>query len=299
MENGESGTGGSQSKEGALYLCATPIGNLEDITLRVLRILREADLIAAEDTRRARKLLSHYDIHTPVTSYHQHNRKRKGEYLLKLLAEGRQIALVTDAGMPGISDPGADLAAEAINRRIRVIPLPGASAGITALVISGMPTDAFVFEGFLPTAKNSRRAKLRSLINEERPIILYEAPHRLVRVLEDILEICGDGRISAARELTKIHEETIRGTVKEVLEHFRLTEPRGEFCLILKNPARDSVAALTETGAPLPTPTEYVTQLEKEGKPRKEAMRATAQIYGLSRREVYRMVAAEKEKLNE
>ena len=280
--------------KGTLYLCATPIGNLEDITLRVLRVLREADLIAAEDTRHTRKLLSHFDIHTPMTSYHRHNHKTKSEYLLRLLSEGRSIALVSDAGVPGISDPGADLAAAAISRQLPVVPLPGASAGITALVISGLPTDAFVFEGFLPTAKKSRRDKLQSLSSEQRPIILYEAPHRLVHVLEDILEICGDGNVSVSRELTKKHEETIRGAVTEVLDHFRYTEPRGEFCVVLQNPTYRPVAM---DDMPRARPAEHVALLEKEGMPRKEAIRVAAQLYGLSRREVYRLVLDDKDNL--
>ena len=281
-------------EKGVLYLCATPIGNLEDITLRVLRILREADLIAAEDTRRTRKLLSHYGIHTPITSYHQHNRKTKGEYLLRLLSEGQQIALVSDAGMPGISDPGADLAAEAIKRQLQVVPLPGASAGITALVVSGFPAETFVFEGFLPATRKSRRERLVTLSKEQRVIIIYEAPHRLIRMLEDILEICGDGQVAVSRELTKKHEEIIRGTVKEVLEHFCRIEPRGEFCLVLKNLATNSGTASRSDGIPDWKPTEQVTRLEEAGMQRKEAIRATAQLYGLSRREVYRLVLEEK-----
>ena len=299
MEHEAAGDPKTQAKEGTLYLCATPIGNLEDITLRVLRVLREADLIAAEDTRHTRKLLSHYQIHTPMTSYHRHNRKKKGAYLLRLLTEGRQIALVSDAGLPGVSDPGAELAAEALEQRLRVIPLPGASAGITALVISGLPTESFVFEGFLPSTSKSRRAKLRTLINEGRTMIFYEAPHRLRQVLADILEICGNGRLAVARELTKKHEETIRGTVAEALEYFRHNEPRGEFCLILQNPARESGAALPETDPAHREPAAYVALLEQEGKPRKEAIRAATQVFGLSRRAVYRLVVEEKEKLNE
>ena len=286
-------------EKGVLYLCATPIGNLEDITLRVLRILREADLIAAEDTRRTRKLLSHYDIHTPMTSYHRHNSRKKGEYLIKLLTEGSQIALVSDAGLPGISDPGADLVAEAIERRLRVVPLPGASAGITALVVSGLPADAFVFEGFLPASRKSRRDKLSSLASEPRTIILYEAPHRLIQVLEDILEVCGNGCLAVTRELTKKHEETVRGTVGEVLDYFRLTEPRGEFCLVFKNPAPATRSARDGDDMPPDEPAGHVALLEENGMTRKEAIRATALLYGLPRREVYRLVLERKEKLND
>lgn len=281
-------------QKGTLYLCATPIGNLEDITLRALRILREVDLIAAEDTRHTRKLLSHYQIHTPLTSYHRHNAGKKGAYLLQLLATGQQIALVSDAGTPGISDPGTDLVVAALADRLRVIPLPGPSAGLTALIVSGLPTDAFAFEGFLPAARKARRDKLSALVYETRTLIFYEAPHRLLATLTDLREILGNRPLAAARELTKKHEEVVRGTVAEVEEHFRAQEPRGEFCLILAGWDKEtSKNVLPEE--PALEPAEHVAKLEAEGSVRKEAIRAVARAHGLSRREVYRAVISKKE----
>lgn len=278
---------------GTLYLCATPIGNLEDITLRALRVLREVDLIAAEDTRHTRKLLSRYDIHTPLTSYHAHNLQKKGEYLLNLLASGKQIALVSDAGMPGISDPGADLAAAALAKNLKVIPLPGASAGITALVVSGLPTVAFVFEGFLPTARKSRRDKLAALSYEPRTLIFYETPHRLKATLMDLQEIFGNRLMAAARELTKKHEEVVRGTVEQILAYFSDKEPRGEFCLVLSGCPAEQQKMLVAMPPDL-EPAEHVSRLEAEGAGRKEAIRTVARAHGLPRREVYRAVVQKK-----
>jgi len=281
-------------QKGTLYLCATPIGNLEDITLRALRVLREADLIAAEDTRHTRKLLSHYDIHTPMTSYHEHNRKKKGEYLLELLASGKQIALVSDAGMPGISDPGAELVASALENNFAVVPVPGPSAGITALVVSGLPTGTFAFEGYLPAASKARRDKLAALLHEPRTLIFFEAPHRLPATLGDIHEIIGNRRMAAARELTKRHEQVVRGTVAEVLEYFRVNVPRGEFCLILAGAAGERLP-LAETLRIFLEPAEHVARLEAEGAGLKEAIREVARMHGLPRREVYRAVVLNKE----
>lgn len=281
-------------QRGTLYLCATPIGNLEDITLRALRVLREVDLIAAEDTRHTRKLLSHYNIHTPLTSYHEHNRQKKGEYLLNLLAAGKRIALVSDAGMPGISDPGTELVMLALENNLRVVPVPGPSAGITALVVSGLPTGAFVFEGFLPAARKARRDKLATLSREPRTLIFYEAPHRLTATLADFREIIGNRLMVAARELTKQHEEVVRGTVVEVLEHFRGKEPRGEFCLVLAG-ATGEWLETTETIQVSLEPAEHVAWLEAEGAGRKEAIREVARIHGLPRREVYRAVVLKKQ----
>jgi 16S rRNA (cytidine1402-2'-O)-methyltransferase len=283
-----------EDEKGVLYLCATPIGNLEDITLRVLRILREADLIAAEDTRHTRKLLSHYNIHTPMTSYHQHNYRKKGEELLGLVAEGQKIALVSDAGMPGISDPGAELVEKAIIRQLKVTALPGASAGITGLVLSGLPTDKFSFEGFLPSGKKARKEKFKTLLNEQRTMIFYETPHRLMAALEDILEIWGNCQLAVARELTKIHEEVVRGSVDQVLDHFRQNSPRGEFCLVVK--LDSSVNKDGFEKEPMPDPVTYVALLEAAGTPRKEAIRIVAKAHGTSRRVVYQLVVEEKEK---
>ncbi len=283
-----------KEEKGTLYLCATPIGNLEDITLRVLRVLREVDLIAAEDTRHTRKLLSHYDLHTPLTSYHRHNRKKKGEYLLDILASGKNIALVSDAGMPGVSDPGAELVAAALERGYRVVPVPGPSASITALVVSGLPTDSFVFAGFLPKAKKVRQEKLNELCARRDTLIFYEAPHRLKETLSCLIEALGDRPAAAARELTKKHEEVVRGTLSELAEHFKVNQPRGEFTLVVAGAT--GVDALQEKEAPWRRLglASHVTALEAEGAARKEAIREVARLRGLSRREVYRAVVENK-----
>lgn len=220
--------------EGILYICPTPIGNLEDITLRTLRVLKEVDLIAAEDTRRTIKLLNHYEIKKPLISYHEHNKVEKGKILIEKLKEGVNIALVTDAGMPGISDPGEDMIRLAIENQIDPVVLPGATASITALVLSGLPTKKFVFEGFLPSKKKDRREELERLKTEERTIILYEAPHRLLALLKDMEAILGDRQLAIGRELTKIYEEVFRGSISDALRKFQEEKPRGEFVLVIK-----------------------------------------------------------------
>lgn len=219
----------------ALYVIATPIGNLEDISLRALRLLREVKLIAAEDTRVTRRLLNAYSIKTPVTSYHEHSRRAKLDYLLDYL-EKEDLALVSEAGMPGLSDPGYELIVAAIERRIPVVPIPGASAVITALVVSGLPTDQFLYIGFLPRRKGQRQRLLSSIAHEPRTIVAFETPHRLREALSDIEEILGNRRLSVCRELTKIHEEVFRGRVNEAREYF--TQPRGEFSLVVEGKTR-------------------------------------------------------------
>jgi len=218
-----------------LYIIATPIGNLEDISLRALRLLREVKLIAAEDTRTTRRLLNAYNIKTPLTSYHEHSERAKLDYLLNYL-EKEDMALVSEAGMPGLSDPGYELIVAAIERGISVVPIPGASAVITALVVSGLPTDQFLYVGFLPRRKGQRQRLLSSIIDEPRTIVAFETPHRLREALSDIEEILGDRRISVCRELTKIHEEIFRGRVSQARKHF--VEPRGEFSLIIEGKTR-------------------------------------------------------------
>lgn len=218
---------------GNLYIVSTPIGNLEDITLRALRILKEVGIIAAEDTRHTRKLLSRYDIHVPMTSYHDFNKYDKAEILLVKLKEGTDIALVSDAGTPGISDPGYYLIKRAIEEGISVIPIPGATALTAALSVSGLPTDRFTFVGFLPKKRSPRENAMRLLSELEHTIILYEAPHRVAKTLRDIKEVFGDRRIAVTREITKIHEEIIRGTLSEVIEKIG-THPRGEIVLIIE-----------------------------------------------------------------
>lgn len=218
-----------------LYVVGTPIGNLEDISLRALRVLREVGLIAAEDTRKTRRLLNAYDIHTTVTSYHEHSKRAKLEQLLDHL-EREDVALVSEAGMPGLSDPGYDLVVTAIDRGILVVPVPGPSAVITALVVSGLPTDQFVYVGFLPRRKGQRQRLIGSMCDESRTIVAFETPHRLSEALADIGEILGDRRVSICRELTKVHEEVFRGRVSQAREHF--AQPRGEFSLVVEGKTR-------------------------------------------------------------
>ena len=218
-----------------LYVVGTPIGNLEDISLRALRVLREVGLIAAEDTRKTRRLLNAYDIHTALTSYHEHSKRAKLEQLLDHL-EREDVALVSEAGMPGLSDPGYDLVVTAIDRGILVVPVPGPSAVITALVVSGLPTDQFVYVGFLPRRKGQRQRLIGSMCDESRTIVAFETPHRLSEALADIGEILGDRRVSICRELTKVHEEVFRGRVSQAREHF--VQPRGEFSLVVEGKTR-------------------------------------------------------------
>jgi len=219
---------------GILYICGTPIGNLEDITLRVLKILKEVKLIAAEDTRHTKKLLDHYQINTKVTSYYEYNKIKKATYLVEILKNNQDIALVSDAGMPGISDPGYVLVNLALKNNIKIIPVPGVSALITALVVSGLPTDKFVFDGFLPRKIKERKRYFKSIENEERTIIFYEAPHRLKRTLKDMLEIWGDRKIVIARELTKMYEEIIRGKLTQVLSEINAKNVKGEITLVVQ-----------------------------------------------------------------
>jgi 16S rRNA (cytidine1402-2'-O)-methyltransferase len=282
----------TEDAKGTLYLCATPIGNLEDITLRALRILREVDLIAAEDTRHTRKLLSHFQIHTPLTSYHQHNRKKKGEYLLNSVLSGKNVAVVSDAGMPGVSDPGSELVAEAVENGCEVIPVPGPSAAITALVVSGLPTDAFVFAGFLPTAKKARVEKLKELSRQRCTLIFYEAPHRIKETLAVLLKAFGNRPAAAAREMTKLHEEVIRGSLKDLADHFNLIEPRGEFTLVVGGaPEEEELKEVSwmHIGAAA-----HVSMLEGEGMERKKAIHEVARLRGLPKKDVYRSVVENK-----
>ena len=219
---------------GTLFIVATPIGNLEDITFRAVRILSEVDLIAAEDTRRSKILLTKYDINTPMTSYHKFNIKSKTPHLIKLLEQGKKIALVSDSGMPGISDPGYELIRESVGQGIRVEPIPGPSAAITALAVSGLPTDKFIFEGFLPKKPGKKTKRLKELKSEKATIIIYESPYRIVKTLEDIKEKLGDRPVAVCREMTKKFEEIIRGKAGEVLEKFRERKPKGEVVVVVE-----------------------------------------------------------------
>jgi 16S rRNA (cytidine1402-2'-O)-methyltransferase len=216
-----------------LYIVATPIGNLKDITLRALEVLKEVDLIACEDTRHTRKLTTHYGIKTPLTSYFEYNKLTKGEYLIKLLKEGKDVALVSDSGTPGISDPGFSLIKLAIENRIPLTVIPGPVGLIAALVLSGKPTHKFIFEGFLSNKRAARIKRLRELSTQDRTVVIYESPHRLVKLFEDILEVLGDKEVACVRELTKKFEEVKRDRVGQLLEHFKNIRPRGEFIVVI------------------------------------------------------------------
>ena len=255
----------------ALYVVATPIGNLEDISLHALRILQEVKLIAAEDTRTTRKLLNVYNIKTPLTSYHEHNKRAKLDYLLRCLEE-KDVALVSEAGTPGLSDPGYELIVAAIDRAIPVVPIPGASAMITALVVSGLPTDRFIYLGFLPRRQGQRRRLLGSIVNEPRTIVAFEAPHRLKETLGDIEGTLGDRRVAVCRELTKIHEEIFRGRLSLAKEHF--TEPRGEVTLVIEGRAEKENKITEETERKL-------RELCHQGMGAKEAISCISQPSGL------------------
>lgn len=271
---------------GTLYIVGTPIGNLEDITQRALRTLREAAVIACEDTRQTRKLLHHFDIHTPTVSYHEHNKHTAGPALIRRLLAGDDVALVSDAGMPAISDPGEELVGLAIEAGIPVVPVPGPTAFVTGLVVSGMPTDRFVFEGFLPTRNKERRETLDRLKGERRTMILYEAPHRLLETLAELQQSLGERPMAAARELTKLHEEVVRGTPAELLSHFSAQPPRGEFVLVIQGAPVDAPAADLADLSP-DTLARAVRELEEQGMDRKAAMKEVARRLGLRKRDVY------------
>ena len=270
-----------------LYICGTPIGNLEDMTYRVVRVLSEVDLIAAEDTRQSVKLLNHFDIKTPLTSYSEHNKDVKGPQLIKLLQEGKDIALVTDAGMPGISDPGEDLIKLCYENNVPVTVVPGPTAVVTALVLSGLNSRSYIFEGFLPRNKKQRAEVLDRLVDESRPTVFYEAPHHLVDTLDSIYKTVGDRNIAVARELTKKHETVNRGAVGEVLEYFKENEPKGEFVLVLEGKDKekikeDKIASFEEM-----TIEEHFNMYIEQGMSEKDAMKQVAKDRGIGKRDVY------------
>lgn len=272
---------------GKLYLCATPIGNLEDITLRVLRVLEEVDLIAAEDTRNSIKLLNHYEIKTPMTSYHEFNKIEKAYQLVEKLQEGMNIALITDAGTPGISDPGEELVKIAYEAGIGVTSLPGPAACITALTLSGLSTRRFVFEAFLPKDKKERKRILEELQKETRTIILYEAPHHLIKTLEELREALGNRRITLCRELTKKYEEGQRTTIDEVLEYYKDKEPRGEYVLVLEGKTKEEVEEERKKEWEPLSLEEHMQFYEQKGISHKEAMKLVAKDRGVSKRDIY------------
>lgn len=278
---------------GTLYLCATPIGNLEDITLRVLRTLKEVDLIAAEDTRHSIKLLNHFEINTPMTSYHEYNKIDKGHYLTGLLKEGKNIALITDAGTPGISDPGEELVKMAYEEGIAVTSLPGPSAVVTALTLSGLPTRRFAFEAFLPSDKKERQNILKELKTETRTIIIYEAPHRLLRTLKELAENLGDRKATVIRELTKKHETAFLTSLGEAVRYYEEEEPKGECVLVIDGLKAEELAEKErEKYADLPLNDHMKLYLDK-GMDKKEAMKAVAADRGVSKREIYQLLLSE------
>ncbi|MGN0141073.1 MAG: 16S rRNA (cytidine(1402)-2'-O)-methyltransferase [Roseburia sp.] len=273
--------------QGKLYLCATPIGNLEDITYRVLRTLKEVDLIAAEDTRNSIKLLNHFDIKTPMTSYHEYNKIEKAYQLVDRLREGKNIALITDAGTPGISDPGEELVRICYEEGIEVTSLPGPAACITALTMSGLPTRRFAFEAFLPRDKKERARVLRELVDETRTIVIYEAPHHLMTTLEELYETLGDRRIAVCRELTKRHEEKTLTTISECISYYKEQEPRGEYVLVLEGKTFAELEEAEKKSWESMSLEEHMTLYEEQGIDRKEAMKRVAKDRGISKRDVY------------
>lgn len=280
-------------EKGCLYLVATPIGNLEDMTYRGVRILSEADLIAAEDTRNTRKLLAHYDIHTPLTSYHEHNKLVKGPQLVEKLKDGLNIAVVSDAGLPGIADPGTHLAQLAIAEDIRVVPIPGANAALSALICSGIDTVKFSFIGFLPKTAKKRRELLTGIKNRTETLIFYETPYHLKDMLKELIQVFGENRQAATcRELTKKFEEFKRGTLMYLQDYFAQNEPRGEFVVIVAG--ADEHEAIQENFSL--SPVEYVQKLIDEGISKKEAIKTAAKKLNIAKRDVYQAVLENEQK---
>lgn len=281
------------NNRGTLYLCATPIGNLEDMTFRAVRVLKEADLIAAEDTRNSIRLLNHFDIHTPMTSYHEYNRIEKGHHLVSLLLEGKNIALITDAGTPGISDPGEDLVRMCRDAGIPVTSVPGACACVNALIISGRPTRRFCFEAFLPADKKDRRRVFQEIQEETRTTVIYEAPHRLRKTLQELLEVLGDRRLSICRELTKKFETVMETTLEDAVRFYGEQEPRGEYVLVLEGRSHASIDEEERSRFENMSVQEHVEMYEEQGLNRKDAMKQAAKDRGVSKRDIYRSLLEE------
>lgn len=293
-----------ESGSGTLYLVATPIGNLEDMTFRAIRTLREVDLIAAEDTRQTRKLLTHFEIQTRLISYHEHNKRASGPELIRLLEEGTSIALVSDAGLPAISDPGADLVRDAAERGIPVVPIPGANAALSALIISGLPTERFLFAGFPPRQRKALNEWLSSMAHEQGTLMMYESPHRITKTLAAMLEVLGDRRIVMARELTKRHEEAARGTITECMAWLDEHPPLGEYVVIVQGRTAQSavgngdaemvdgvLVGASELWWSALTLEEHVRHYEDQSKlDRKEAIKRTAADRSMQKRDVYNAV---------
>ncbi len=273
---------------GKLYLCATPIGNLEDITYRVVRTLKEVDLIGAEDTRNSIKLLNYFDIKTPMTSYHEFNKYDKAKVLVKEMLQGRNVALITDAGTPGISDPGEELVRQCYEAGVEVTSLPGAAACITALTMSGQKTGRFCFEAFLPRDKKEKKDVLESLKNETRTMILYEAPHRLFKTLNELKEVLGGDRpLTVCRELTKKYEETFQTTLQQAIEKYQQKNPKGEYVLVLAGKSRESILQEKRSRFEEMTEEEHVEFYVNQGVDKKEAIKKAAKDRGVSKRDIY------------
>ena len=279
---------------GTLYLCATPIGNLEDMTFRVIRTLKEVDLIAAEDTRNSIKLLNHFEIQTPMTSYHEYNKYEKGRKLVEKLLEGQDIALITDAGTPGISDPGEELVKMCYESGISVTSLPGAAACITALTISGLSTRRFAFEAFLPSDKKEREQILKEMETETRTMIVYEAPHRLVKTLKLFLERLGNRKITICRELTKRHETALAVTLEEAVAHYEANAPKGECVLVIEGKSREEAREEERKQWEEMTIEDHMEVYTKQGMDKKSAMKAVAKDRGVSKRDIYQYLESRK-----
>ena len=272
---------------GKLFLCATPIGNLEDMTFRVVRTLQEVDLIAAEDTINSIKLLNHFEIKTPMTSYHEYNKIEKGKKLVEKLLNGENIALSTDAGTPGISDPGEELVKMCYEAGVEVTSLPGAAACITALTLSGLSTRRFAFEAFLPSDKKEKQEVLNELVNETRTIIMYEAPHRLLKTLKELLEVLGNRKITVCRELTKKHETAFATTLEEAIAFYEVNEPKGECVLVLEGRSREELKQEAVAKWEEMSIEEHMAHYESQGIDHKEAMKKVAKDRGVSKRDIY------------
>ena len=275
---------------GTLYLCATPIGNLEDMTFRVIRTLKEVDMIAAEDTRNSIKLLNHFEIKTAMTSYHEYNKIEKGHKLVQMLLEGKNLALITDAGTPGISDPGEELVQMCYEVGVPVTSLPGAAACITALTLSGLSTRRFTFEAFLPSDKKERQQVLEELKNDTRTVICYEAPHRLVKTLKELLEALGNRRITICRELTKKHETAWQTHIAEACEYYQENAPKGECVLVIEGRSREELKAEEQEQWEQMPLEAHMEHYESQGMDHKSAMKQVAKDRGVSKRDIYRML---------
>ena len=278
----------SDEKKGCLYLCATPIGNLEDMTFRCIRILKEADIIAAEDTRNSIKLLNHFEIKTPMTSYHEFNKVDKARVLVDKMLKGETVALITDAGTPGISDPGEELVRQCVEAGIEVTSIPGAAACVNALIISGLPTRRFAFEAFLPSDKKERLEILTAIENETRTMIIYEAPHRLTKTLEELKNHLGEERkISVCKELTKRHETVFRASLSEAVDYYNLNEPKGEYVLVIDGKSMQEIKKEKQAAWEEMSVKEHMLLYLNQGMDKKDAMKQVAKDRGVSKRDIY------------